>query len=104
MYTPDAWVVVSINHNGEAIRKVLAGWYGGYARGDSWKLNSGIEKTVETDEYYDFHGYSGSVYRCYKNCERMTGLMSMIYSSIEGDASEGGVSIEVVSYAENGVQ
>lgn len=79
-YTPDAWVVVEIQGENETIRKVLAGWYGGFLNGDSWKLNSGIEETVETEDYYDFHGYSGIVYRCYKNAERMSGLMQSMYS------------------------
>jgi hypothetical protein len=30
-------------------------------------MNSGIVKIESTDDYYDFHGYSGSVYRCHKN-------------------------------------
>jgi hypothetical protein len=29
-------------------------------------MNSGIVNVESTDDYYDFHGQSGSVYRCYK--------------------------------------
>jgi len=67
-YTPDRWVVVKITTDKEMLYKVFACWYGGYAGSDSWKMNSGITEVVSTDEYYDFHGWSGSVYRCYKNC------------------------------------
>jgi len=41
-YYPDRWVVVKIGE--ENLYKVFACWYGGYARGDSWKLNSGITR------------------------------------------------------------
>lgn len=66
MYTPEAWVVVQLSPD---LHKVFAGWRGGFATGDSWKLNSGIEKTEETDDAYLFHGFSGSVYKCYKKLE-----------------------------------
>ena len=96
-YTPDAWVVVEIQGENETIRKVLAGWYGGFLNGDSWKLNSGIEETVETEDYYDFHGYSGSTYRCYKNAERMSGMMSMVYSNF---SEKLGDRIKIVQYSD----
>ena len=67
-YTPDRWLVVKITTNDETLYKVFASWYGGYAGSDSWKMNSGITEVISTDDYYDFHGWSGSVYRCYKNC------------------------------------
>lgn len=67
MYTPDKWVVITItSKTGQTHQRVLAGWYGGWAGSDSWKMNSGITKVEEQDEYYDFYGESGSVYRCYK--------------------------------------
>ena len=38
-YTPDAWVVVEINSEEFGmIKKIFAGWYGGYCGSDSWKL------------------------------------------------------------------
>ena len=66
-YTPDRWVVVKITTDKEPLYKVFACWYGGYAGSDSWQMNSGIVKIESTDDYYDFHGWSGSVYRCHKN-------------------------------------
>jgi len=68
VYTPVRWVVVKITTDKETLHKVFACWYGGYAGSDSWQMNSGIVKVESTDDYYVFHGYSGSVYRCYKNC------------------------------------
>lgn len=46
-------------------------------------MNSGITETVETDEYFDFHGYSGSVYRCYKHNYGMNMYMSSILAQMQ---------------------
>ena len=62
-YNPDKWVMVKFNVNGKPIHKILASWYGGYAKGDSWKLNSGVTKIEEDGQLYRFHGSSGSVYQ-----------------------------------------
>lgn len=66
-YTPDKWVVIRMETDEQAIYKVFATNYGGYINGDSWRLNSGISKVEDLGGYYNFHGYSGSVYRCAKN-------------------------------------
>ena len=66
-YTPDKWVVIKIETNEQTIYKVFATVYGGYTNGDSWKLNSGISKVEDLGDYYNFHGYSGSIYSCPKN-------------------------------------
>jgi hypothetical protein len=50
----------------EYFYKVLGGWSGGYLDGDSWRMNSGIVSVTEEDDYFLFHGYSGSVYKCHK--------------------------------------
>jgi dihydrodipicolinate synthase/N-acetylneuraminate lyase len=84
METPDRWIVVTLRDptTEQTIDKVLAGWYGGYLNGDSWKLNSGISKVEETENYFLFHGYSKSVYKCYKNRYGTTGLTSSILNTI----------------------
>lgn len=58
---PDNWVVIFLNGS-EPHYKILAGWSGGYAQGDSWRLNSGITKVEETESAYSFYGSSGSCY------------------------------------------
>ncbi len=67
-YTPDRWVVVKITTDKEPLYKVFACWYGGLGGSDSWQMNSGIVNVELVDNYYEFHGYSGSIYRCHKNC------------------------------------
>lgn len=66
-YTPDRWVVVKITTDKETLYKVFACFFGGYLGSDSWQLNSGIVKVELINDCYEFHGTSGSVYRCYKN-------------------------------------
>lgn len=83
-YTPDAWVKLKITpKDDEPIYKILAGWYGGYGGADSWKINSGITETREFDDRYEFDGYSGSTYVCYKTNERMNMIMMSTLSSLQ---------------------
>ena len=68
-YNPDKWLVVKITSKEyPPVHKVFACWYGGYLDGDSWKLNSGIIKVTEKEDYFFFDGSSGSVYSCRKGC------------------------------------
>ena len=101
-HTPDSWVVVRITSATTSIDKVLAGWYGGYLDGDSWTLSSGIVRTEEFDDRYEFSNHSGSLYVCYKNRERMSGVMVMQYSYYEEQFAlqppEDGYGIEVIPY------
>lgn len=84
-YTPDTWVMIKFNHKGEDIYKILAGWSGSYLYGSSWKLNSGVTKVEVDGDYYLFHGSSGSVYQCHKNCYGFSGYTSQVYSNFVTD-------------------
>ena len=64
-YFPDNWVVIKLKGDDPHYR-VLAGWFGGYTTGDSWRMNSGITKVEENDRTYYFSGSSGSIYACDK--------------------------------------
>ena len=79
-YTPDKWVMLKFTHKGQDVYKILASFYGGYLDGDSWKLNSGVTKVEEDDNYYYFHGYSGSVYACHKEAYGMSMYAMSIYN------------------------
>lgn len=59
---PDQWSIIKIDD----IYKVFGSWSGGYLDGDSWRLNSGIDRIEEDGDYWLFYGYSGSCYRCHK--------------------------------------
>ena len=87
-YNPDRWVMLKFNYKGEVIYKILATFYGGFAKGDSWKLNSGCTKIEEDGQCYLFSGSSGSVYRCHKNAYGMGGYTSGIYASFRKEVDE----------------
>lgn len=66
-YTPDNWVVLHMKGD-KPHYKVLAGWSGGYATSDSWRINSGIKEVIqETDDKFLFVGASGSTYACHRD-------------------------------------
>jgi hypothetical protein len=102
-YTPDRWAVLkitSVEHG--VVYKVLGTWYGGYAGSDSWKLNSGItraEYVAATDThngYWDFYGYSGSVYRCYAATQGVGMLGIGVIQQAQDRIQEVGGSVEVM--------
>ena len=83
-YIPDRWVVVEFDSEvGGPIKKVLAGWYGGFGGSDSWKLSSGITEVKEFDDRWEFLNHSGSIYICYKNAFGMSAYMGQIYAGWE---------------------
>lgn len=82
LYTPDNFVILKIKNGEETAFKVLAGWSGGYLDGDSWKMNSGITKVEMDGDYYLFHGYTGSVYKCHKDSEQVRMNISGVLSNI----------------------
>jgi hypothetical protein len=96
-YTPDRWVVIKISQREDVTYKVFASWYGGYADGDSWKVNSGITGVVEENSCYVFSGASGSTYTCHKE-HRGTNLYGQgVLSNIIQQARGHGVAIEIMS-------
>lgn len=103
-YTPDVWVVLEFDHPDleTPLRKVFAGWYGGFTGSNSWKLNSGITNVRIDDEgHYEFDGYSGSTYRCHFNNYHMSSLMQDVLAQWLKQADErGDTSIRILSLDE----
>lgn len=87
-YQPDRWVVIHIKPTEECTRKaeehyrVFGMWYGGYAHGDSWRMNSGIVRVEEDELFYYFHGETGSVYTCRKSGYGFTPYGYNVFSDI----------------------
>ena len=98
-YTPDTWVVLEFTDPSMTtpVRKVFAGWYGGYTQGDSWQLNSGIAKVRQDNGYYEFDGYSGSVYCCKQADYRTSGFMQTV---LERWTQKATVNIRILDIAE----
>lgn len=91
-YTPDLWTIVRITSKEHPpINKVVGSWYGGFGGSNSWRMNSGIEKIVEHDKYYDIVGYSGSVYKCYKNSQGWSAYTNMVMNNMATQLEEGGL-------------
>ena len=101
-YCPDAWVLLKFTSTeyGE-IYKILAGWYGGYLNGDSWKINSGVTELKDAGTHWEVHGYSGSIYKCGKSTERIIGITSGILNSLtETIKNSPGAELEVIDTQE----
>jgi hypothetical protein len=90
-YTPDRWIVVNFVNNGERFNKVLVEWKGGYADGDYWRMNSGITAVEEEGNYYNFHGATGSIYRCAKHRYGVTGLAADVLRNLLDKNSDTGI-------------
>ena len=82
-YIPDKWLIIKFKWG----YKVLGTWRGGFADGDHWRMNSGISNIEELDNFYLIHGFSGSIYKCFKNNYGFSSLSMGIVSQImEADA------------------
>ena len=82
---PDAWRLILISADGTSDVHILSGWYGGFARGDSWNLSTPIASVVDNGSNIEFTTASGTCYICHPNIERMSGLMSNVLSSFIKD-------------------
>ena len=86
-YVPDRWKIFTLYENGEPkLHRLIAGWVGGWASANHWKINSGISEIIETPSYYLITGFSGSTYRCYKESEGFTMLSQGIYNRLASGA------------------
>ena len=85
--TPYKWIIVNITNVGY---KVFASWP------DGWKLNSGIKSIEIYDDYYLIKGYSGSIYKCYKNSYGCTNYGTNILNSIIEKGKNLGSNIDIV--------
>lgn len=84
--SPDYWQVIRISSPEEGpIYKVFATWVGGYTKGESWKLNSGItEVRFVEPPYIEFVGWSGSVYNVVNDdsCYRTTAYSGSVLANM----------------------
>jgi hypothetical protein len=96
-YTPDRWMVLSIHTPKEIIYKVFATWSGGGLMGsDSWKLNSGIVRATLVDDYWEFDGSSGSIYRCHRDYYGTNGYGQAVLNNMLSRAQEQDIKIDVL--------
>tara|TARA_R110000772_G_scaffold66361_2_gene147922 strand:- start:15531 stop:15890 length:360 start_codon:yes stop_codon:yes gene_type:complete len=101
MYTPHFWLPVKITSKHGTVFKIFGVWRGGYLDGDSWRLNSGIKSIEEDDEYFYVEGYSGSLYKCYKDNQSTTGYGAAVLEDLTRRLKEQGVTLEVIEDIKN---
>ena len=82
-YNPDSWVVIKMTNKDQTFYKVLGGWSGGYLDGDSWRLNSGVERVELDNDRYMFYGSSGSVYNCHKESYGLKMITAGIWNQMK---------------------
>lgn len=76
--TCNNWVVLKIQPKAyreqEVFYKLLQGW-----SGNTWHMNSGIERVVKADGLYEVHGFSGIVHKVpeesYGVCLNISGVI-----------------------------
>jgi hypothetical protein len=92
-YTPDCWELIKLTEasTGQVTYKVVAGWYGGFAGSNSWKISSGIKQVIEHNEYFEMPQFSGSSYRCGKGTRRMSSLMHDTVAHYQRRLTEAGL-------------
>jgi len=83
--TPDSWVILEVNHEGEQFQKILSGWSGGYLDGDSWRLSSPIkEMNIDIDsDKIKVYTESGSWYNLYKDYQGLRMSNYGIYNQLK---------------------
>ena len=98
--TPDAWVIVEVNHEGEQFQKIIAGWSGGYLHGNSWRMSSPIkEMHIDSDtDYITVETQSGSQYTLYKQYQGLRMSNVGIYNELK---EKFGDSVDIVQIKDN---
>lgn len=93
--TPDAWVIIKVNHEGKQFQKILSGWSGSYLYGDSWRLSSDIKNVdkAHSEFYAVVETMSGSVYNLYYQANELRMSNAGIYNQLK---EQFGDSVEIV--------
>ena len=91
--TPDSWVIIEVNHEGEQFQKILSGWSGSYLYGDSWRMSSHIKEIniKVNQDYFTVDTKSGSKYNLFKSRQGLRMSNAGIYNELKeqyGDAVE----------------
>jgi hypothetical protein len=98
-YRPDRWLVVKIVTATERLYKVFATWSGGYGGSDSWKMNSGITQACLVNGFWEFKGYSGSVYSCSQGSYGTNGYGGSVLQNFIDQMPTQGATMEIMPEA-----
>ena len=97
MNLPDGYRFLLIDNN---LVKLFRSFDGGFAIGESWMLNSGCTKIIPVDDYWQVHGYSGSMYYIREDQGHLNSYTSGVLKSIVKRLEEGGVDVRELSVEE----
>ena len=83
--TPDSWVIIEVNYEGEQFQKILSGWSGGYLYGDSWRMSSPVKEIniKVNQDFFTVDTESGSRYTLFKSRQGLHMSNSGIYNELK---------------------
>lgn len=83
MIRPDKWVIVEWTKNGDAFKKVLAG----FMANGTWELSHIIDTIEDMDDYWEVATRRGTIYKLVKSNQGFTPITSKIYDEIAQKAT-----------------
>jgi len=83
--TPDSWVIIEVNHEGEQFQKIISGWSGGYLDGDAWRMSSRIKEIniKVNQDFFTVDTESGSRYNLFKSRQGLRMSNAGIYNRLK---------------------
>lgn len=99
IYTPDGYKIIKIQayESEEFILKVFGSWSGGYTKGDSWRVNSGITAIEEDEDVYIVYGNSRSRYVLSKTHNSITSYNTRVLTDMIEELCSYGHNVEIIS-------
>lgn len=82
---PDCWVIIEVKTPAGQFQKILSGWSGGYAYGDSWRMSSPVKrlKVKVNQDYFTVDTESGSFYTLWKSRQGLRMSNAGIYNELK---------------------
>ena len=91
--TPDSWVIIEVNYEGEQFQNILSGWSGGYLDGDYWRMSSRVKEIgiKVNQDFFTVDTETGSRYTLFKSRQGLRMSNAGIYNQLKekyGEALE----------------
>ena len=97
MNLPDGYRFLLIDNN---LVKLFRSYDGGWTIAEEWALNSGCTKIIPVDDYWQVHGYSGSMYYIRKEQGHLNSYTSSVLRGIVKRLEDADVPVKEVSLQE----
>ena len=83
--TPDSWIILEVNHEGEQFQKIISGWSGGYLDGDAWRMSSPIKEIniKVNQDFFTVDTESGSRYTLFRSRQGLRMSNAGIYNQLK---------------------